>query len=586
MSLITSLISLEMDYSKFNKSFKPCFSNFSLCFSKEYPGAQQLVLHYNRATRSLWNEFIKLPGEVKSADQKFDSVKIITDCAEASFTCPMEDMYFMTAKSPEPVKCFADPDKMLGDNWIEEKYSKSTIIRGYTKNRDDRDPDPQTAFMLGVKLLKGEFKYRKAGVFIKPDENGEIIAVIVPSVMNVSAKDTKKKLDSAPASFEEARDMLRAWAQYCIGDKLEMPKDARAKDTFLLAVSGLLLNLTKAPGELAGRISSYPSRGGYPTHFLWDSAFQNLGYELMNTDLARDSILQLTENIREDGRIAQFLCSTWQRPKHSQPALTGWAALRYLDWTNCTDKNLMKHLFEALDANNNWWMNQRITKYGLIWCDDGLETGQDNSPRLDSGAILALDMNSYVVNQMRCTAEIGRRIGLSGKAKKWDEAADRLAQKMVDYMYDEEKNFFFDALAETGEKRPLVTSSALIPLWCGVPLPEEKIDAMIREWMICPERLFGKIPFPCVAYDQPEYDPADWWRGPTWMSEAWLLLEVLKKYGFDEEYRIAMERFYEMMIADGQLHELFNSQTGEGMGNPEQGWTAATFIRICYELRK
>ena len=39
-----------------------------------------------------------------------------------------------------------------------------------------------------------------------------------------------------------------------------------------------------------------------------------------------------------------------------------------------------------------------------------------------------------------------------------------------------------------------------------------------------------------------------------------------------------------MMIKDGLLHELFNSQTGEGLGNVEQGWTAATFIRIGVEL--
>lgn len=38
------------------------------------------------------------------------------------------------------------------------------------------------------------------------------------------------------------------------------------------------------------------------------------------------------------------------------------------------------------------------------------------------------------------------------------------------------------------------------------------------------------------------------------------------------------------MIADGNLRELFNSATGEGLGAHQQGWTAAICLRLKMEL--
>ena len=92
--------------------------------------------------------------------------------------------------------------------------------------------------------------------------------------------------------------------------------------------------------------------------------------------------------------------------------------------------------------------------------------------------------------------------------------------------------------------------------------------------------LFGDIPFPSVAYNEPTYDAAHWWRGPTWMSEAWLMLETLQKFGYQKEYAEAADRLFRMLLADGGMHELFNSRTGEGMGYEQQGWTCATYLAL------
>ncbi|HBM80287.1 MAG TPA: hypothetical protein DD426_05540 [Clostridiaceae bacterium] len=67
---------------------------------------------------------------------------------------------------------------------------------------------------------------------------------------------------------------------------------------------------------------------------MWYACFQNLALEYMNPLLAEDSLLLLTENQRIDGKIPQFICSTWVRPYESQPPLVGWAALRLIKQRN------------------------------------------------------------------------------------------------------------------------------------------------------------------------------------------------------------------------------------------------------------
>lgn len=43
-------------------------------------------------------------------------------------------------------------------------------------------------------------------------------------------------------------------------------------------------------------------------------------------------------------------------------------------------------------------------------------------------------------------------------------------------------------------------------------------------------------------------------------------------------------KLYEIILEDGHLYEYFDSQTGKGLGYPQQGWTAALFLRLHVDL--
>lgn len=571
---------IPMQFSEKECSYSPMFSSYGLCADHAYPGIRELILHYNRVTRSLWKSFIRLPGEQVVFNGHFDRIAMKTDCAEAELIFYERDAFVLSVKTEKPIQFFECADSALVDVWADSQESHELILRGYSENRDGRDPDPKVPIMVGLHVKKGQLVFDGNVCTVKPDSERQIYIAFAAEVLEISADSLRKRIDAAPETMEVALENMHNWMKSCVGDKLCAPADKREKEVFYRALSVLLMNLTHGPGYLDKYISAYPNRGTYPTHFLWDSAFQNLALEKMNMELARNSILQLTENIRVDGKIVQFQCSTWGRPDHVQPPLVGWMAVRYLDAVDNLDVDFMNKVFPALEANNDWWLHNRMTRFGLLLCEHGLETGQDDSPRFDAGSILAVDMNSYLIQQMRCTAELARRMGKSDQGQKWEKKADELAALLVKFLYDPEQNLFFDADAGTGRRQTLVTESAFLPLWCGVDLPMETKSRMIRQWLLSEKTFFGEIPFPCIAYDQSCYVSGSWWRGPTWLPMAWFMLEILDLYEFQEERIVAIERLYDMLLKDGVLHELFDSKSGKGLGSPEQGWTAAIFLRL------
>lgn len=585
MKRIDALLSLETFHKVPDRSLSPIYSNFGLCFDAQTAGPE-LLLHYNRRTRTVFSPLFSFAAPCK-ANATFLSAAFADGSGTYELCYYDTDAFVLGAVNASPVRLFDSGACGMQQSWKAFSAGDMLLYQGYSKNGDDRDPDTYVPVLCGVRVTAGTLREDGGGAVILPDKNGRLYFAAAFAVLDISVQRVQKTLFAAPAHLDGAKSAMRRWAEDCAGGLRRMPADPGARRTFLTAVSGLLMNLTKAPGNLSRCVSAFPSRGGYPTHYLWDSAFQNLAYELMSEKIAADTLLQLAYSIRPDGKIPQFLCSTWTRPHYAQPALLGWAAERYVARVGeqKAGADFIRTMASVLAKNNMWWLTQRITEYGLICCPDGLETGQDDSPRFDNGPVLAVDMNSYLLEQMRATAYFCRLAGDGDGAADWENRADLFAARMVKYLYDEDRNLFFDADPATGVRATMVTLSSLIPLWAGVPLPEARTKAMIEDYLLNEKYFFGKVPFPCVAYCEPAYEPAQWWRGPTWMPVAWLMLETLEKHGYSAEREEAARRLYRIMLEDGVLHELFDSATGEGLGCDEQGWTAAIFIRLSQEDR-
>lgn len=575
---VQKYLSDTREYDAKDKSYSPFFSSMGLNISTAENGVGALYLHYNRATRALWNKLIDFPLCINRAESSVHEIVFGSDSTLARLAFYNTDAFVFESDGLDSVALCRDKNERLGELWTSVKTEKTVIIDGYSLNGDGRDPDESVPVSVGIRVIKGRLMLDNDELAVAGD-NGKIVFAFSVTALEVSDAKTKRILAAAPADAASAAGKCRAWMDDCLRDFSVCVKTEREARIVSTAVSGLLLNLTRGQGRLDGYVSSYPNRGSYPTHFLWDSCFQNLAYEKMNPRIAEDSMLLHAKNQRSDGKFEQFICSTWGRPHSSQSPLIGWATLRVARLTG--NRAFMKTMLTAIEKNNDWWLTQRMTKYGLISCPDGLETGQDDSPRFDNGATLACDMNSYLLSQMRAAAALADMLSMKRKAAYWTKCAEAFAQRMCEVLYDEESNLFFDVLESSGEKIKIVSPVSFLPLWAGVPTDDNRARAAIEKYLLNPEYLFGDVPFPSIAYNQPCYDHEQWWRGPTWMPIAWLMLETLEKFGYSAEKAQAWERLYEVMVNDGMLHELFDSQTGEGMCSAEQGWTCAIFLNMA-----
>lgn len=593
----------ELTYANANTSFSPFYSDVGLGF--DGGGIERLYVHYNRRTNAIGDPLVAVDrrpidatGSPLGVSQEFDGGT--ADCAfydHDAWVLELEDVQSidvdlglqgsaMFREEYEPFSADAAPIRETteeGSIYAREVDGSSVLFRGYLPTLDERDPDARYPWILGMDVKRGTLGGGDGvGEPLTVEAiDGELAVAMTASPLAVDEAAIRDRLAAAPRTAADARAATRRWFEDAI-DGLELAWRDGDEDVLARAVHALVFNATEAPGRLDGRVAAFPSRGDYPTHFLWDSCFQNLALEHMNEDLAPDSLLLLAENLRADGKMAHFLCSTWMRPGESQPPLVGWAARRLAEQRDA--REVAEQLFEPLRANVEWWLSNRMTEYDLIGCWNPLETGWDDTPRLDEGPIVPCDMNTYLLLQIRVCAEFANRLDEPTAGEELTELADTYADRMVETLYDADANLFRGVHLESGEHLKLRTPANFLPLLADVPIPEERAEAMIADRLLDPDQFFGEVPFPVVAYDEDVYDPDSWWRGPSWPPIAYLMLEILDRHGFEEARRRGAEAFYRTIIEDGDVSELFDSRTGAGLGNDEQGWTAAIAIQLNREL--
>lgn len=557
------------------QSYSPCFSSVGILTSSGETGLGALVLHYNRYTRTLFQKLVDYPLPYNAIASDYSQLVCGENALKLSFFA--KNAFTLQIEGNETAAVFCDADTFTEKLWYEAESPAGIRILGYSKNGDDRDPDAVVPFCVCIKVCKGSLFTDSGTVYVQP-ENGDILIHTVIACLEFDICDMTAVLDNAPENADVAAAATRDWILSLVPDlSLNVPEQAQF-DKLRFSVMGLLFNLTKAEGNLKNHISSFPSRGTYPTHFLWDTCFQNLAYERFSLALAEDMLLQNIELQRSDGKYEQFLCSTWARPHETQPALIGWAALRIAKRSGNTD--FLRKTLSSIESNNRWWLTQRIAPCGLIYSLSGLETGQDNSPRFDNGPTIAADMNAYLLNQMYACVELAELLGKKEKACFWRNKAAAFGTRIKEVLYDPADKIFYDRRIDNNDQVKVLSPSGLLPLWAGNVLSVEEAKNAIRKNLLDPDSMFGNVPFPSVAYCDPSYQPDEWWRGPTWMPIAFLMLECLEKYGFIREKREATLRLYHVIAADDGVHELFDSKTGKGMGAAQQGWTCAIFIEL------
>ena len=191
-------------------------------------------------------------------------------------------------------------------------------------------------------------------------------------------------------------------------------------------------------------------------------------------------------------------------------------------------------------------------------------------------------VNSLFADGLSSLARRARRAG-DQALEAWAAArAAATAAALLDRCWDERRGLFF-SLAGRGEQRVEVkTVESLMPL-VDESLPSE-IAARLVEHLTDEREFWSRFPVPSVALDEPCFVPTAElrgvrciWRGPCSINTNWLLVQGLRRHGYDDVAAGLAERSREL-AARGGFNEFYNPLTGEPVGAPDFGWATLAAV--------
>ncbi|WP_423924644.1 MGH1-like glycoside hydrolase domain-containing protein [Candidatus Palauibacter sp.] len=346
------------------------------------------------------------------------------------------------------------------------------------------------------------------------------------------------------------------------------------------------------------------------TVFGWDSFFNALALATASGRLAWDVLLAGLESRYPNGNVPNWRSRLGGTPDRSQPSVGSFAALKL--HLARPDVDALAAAWPGLRAWSDWWVADKrgrprregLSPGLLAWGSDAelvpgreqlpewevganghqraaWESGQDDLPlweeaKWDPGrevlAMSAVDLCSYRALDLECLSRIARILGDPAAARRLEAERDRLVAAMNGVLWSEAAGLYLDELP--AGRSPRVASSNFLPLIAGVPSARRarRMVGVLRD----PARFWGEWVLPTISRDDPAFDDQQYWRGSIWPPMNYLVLQGLRRYGFDE---LASELAWKgalMFLADrrrtGFCRENFDARSGRGRGRRFQSW--------------
>lgn len=328
-----------------------------------------------------------------------------------------------------------------------------------------------------------------------------------------------------------------------------------------------------------------PSKHTYPHLWFWDSAFYALiNRWLRDPQIALNDLRTVAQQQAPNGMIPHEVylepgtcLGNWPDGDGQASTITQLPIYAYAVWETylvTRDRKLIEDVLPTLLRYDDWCARERDRD------GDGLMTllhrwsGWDTSPRWDWGLdIEAVDANCYYSAQKQSIANIARELGDHALAARYMGEAERVARAIRTKMWNHDAQTFFDLQGDDETPVRVRTPAAFITLPFGIA-DREQAEALFKQ-LFDPRLFWSNFTIPTVSLDEPTFTPHDYWRGPIWFNQNWLVLEGLRRYHRDELAVQLLRRSLDLLTSQGHpsAHEYFSPLTGEELGAVDLGWT-------------
>lgn len=432
-------------------------------------------------------------------------------------------------------------------------------------------------------------------------EPGVSSAVFSFSIRADEEADAAEPMPDFAAEYEWKLDFFR---------RLPVPdvEDLEKLKTLAKAFSVLKVNTYAPEGDIKCRWTT-PDRWPHRHLWLWDSAFQALGYKHISGQMGEDAIRAMLSVQAADGYVPLCACPEWREivvdgVRETQPPTLAWAAWDVYQHTGnkeflryCLPRlaRFMEWLFQNKDQNHNGLLEWYVRVSCKI-CPCG-ESGMDNASRFLTGAQLdAIDLNALVANEIRHIGLMCREVGEGGYSA-LVEKGENLARLINEKMWDEKDGFYYDLLPN-GEQQRIRSIASFFTLLAGIP-DSRQAEQLVRH-MTDPDEFWSEFPVRTLSAREPGFD-RNMWRGPIWLNCNYIVIAGLRRYGYDNLAERIAERTLEEVSKwygrEGSIFELYHDMgltplqlpRKDSAGGPEgsvlrdYGWSCGVYIQLLLE---
>lgn len=365
-------------------------------------------------------------------------------------------------------------------------------------------------------------------------------------------------------------------------------------------------------------ISNWKSRRGgllhdgiVPSHavnyfvgfWAWDSWRFSAALAKFAPELAKDNIRAMFDYQLPDGMIIDCIYTDPKEnnARDSKPPLVSWAVDEI--FTHTQDTAFVSEMYPQLLSYYKWWYNKRdhnqngMCEYGST---DGTieaaawESGMDNAIRFDDAQMLknpgyedawsfdqeSVDLNAYLALECKLLKKFASLLEVAFDAPDYRE-------KVADYFFDPEMDFFFDKRIKDGSFIQEPGCEAYTPLWTEIATSEqvEKMMPLFTDT----SKFSTYIPFPTIAADNPKYNPKGYWRGPIWLDQTYFAIRGLRNYGYHEladQYTLQIFDRLQGLKEGAPIHENYGTHTGERLKAPHFSWSSSHLLMLYSDYGK
>ena len=148
--------------------------------------------------------------------------------------------------------------------------------------------------------------------------------------------------------------------------------------------------------------------------------------------------------------------------------------------------------------------------------------------------------------------------------------------------WHEAVGLYYDYDVRSNEPIRVNTASTFLPLFAGLP-SERQAQLLVEEHLLNPSEYApnGGVQHwvTTTAKTEPTWEPRRYWRGPVWIIMNWLILEGLRRYGYDDLFEAIRKDTLGLIEASG-FREYYDAQDGSGCGSTDFSWSAALALEL------